>query len=323
MGRYPFMTVANGLLRDTAGFYAPTTQAERERKFRRIQKALMDLEKAGKVSTTNPSKMTERDVCEFIAWCKERLDASTSAKYLRYLNEVLQYADNHVIEMVRMRKKGLLPTPTPKSIQTLPNDAYDQLMSGMWLLEDEWWEAVGKAALALYLHTGMRPSELRMARLRDLDLPRLEMTVSNPKGRRRWASEKDKVPIIGCAEPCLRQYLEHRAEMLRGLGLDPRAVEPLFPYISKDGKVDYWNERVWRRLKVQIELASGVRFKWKDLRPTFAQKSKDLGAPIEAVSKCLRHTSTRTTELYYARIRSDTAFSLIRQAWEAPTVKSL
>jgi hypothetical protein len=41
---------------------------------------------------------------------------------------------------------------------------------------------------------------------------------------------------------------------------------------------------------------------------------------FEAVSKSLRHTSTRTTELYYARIRSETAFSQMRQAWEAPAV---
>lgn len=323
MGRYPFMTVANRLLRDTAGFYAPSTQAERERKFRRIQKALMDLQKAGKISTTNPLKMTERDVCEFVAWCKERLDASTSAKYLRFLGEVLQYGGNHAVEKVKRTKRGLMPVPTPKSIQTIPSDACDQLLSGLWSLENEWHDAVAKAAIGLYLHTGMRPSELRTARLKDLDLSRLEITVSNPKGKRRWANGEEKAPIIACVEPCIRRYLELRAERLRGLGLDPRTVEPLFPYISKKGEVDYWNESIWRRLKAEVELASGVRFRWKDMRPTFAQKAKDLGVPIEAVSQCLRHTSTRTTELYYARIRSDTAFSLIRQAWEASAVKSL
>jgi len=31
--------------------------------------------------------------------------------------------------------------------------------------------------------------------------------------------------------------------------------------------------------------ANAVRFKWKGLRTAFAQKSKDLGAPIEAVSE--------------------------------------
>ena len=323
MGRYPFMTVANELLRETAGFYAPSTQAERSRKFRRIQKALVNLSEAKKISTVNPLTMTEKDVCEFVIWCKERLDASTASKYLRFLGEVLQYAGNHAVEKVRVTKKGLLPIATPKSIQTVSSENLDQLMSGLWTLEDDWWDAVGKAALALYLHTGMRPSELRTARLKDLDLSRLEIVVSNPKGKRRWASGEDKAPIIGCAEGCIKRYLELRSEALRRVGLEARSAEPLFPYIAKDGKVDYWNERIWQRLKVQVEMASAIKFRWKDLRPTFAQKSKDLGAPIEAVSQCLRHTSTRTTELYYARIRSDTAFSLVRQAWEAPAVKIL
>jgi integrase len=323
MGRYPFMTVANRLLRDTAGFYAESTQAERERKFRRIQKILVGLLKAKKISTVNPVCMSEKEVCEFVIWCKERLDASTASKYIRFLGEVLQYVGNQSVEKVKIAKRGLLPIATPKSIQTISSENLDHLLSGLWALENDWWDAVGKSALTLYAHSGMRPSELRTAKLKDLDLSRLEIVVSNPKGKRRWSSGEEKAPIIGAAEACMREYLERRTEALREIGLDARTVEPLFPYIAEDGQVDYWNERVWQRLKVRIEQASGVRFKWKYLRPTFAQKAKDLGAPIEAVSKCLRHTSTRTTELYYARIRSDTAFSQVRQAWEAPTVKIL
>ena len=41
-----------------------------------------------------------------------------------------------------------------------------------------------------------------------------------------------------------------------------------------------------------------------------------------AVSKCLRHTSTKTTERYYARIRSESAFSHLRQLWEAPVAET-
>jgi len=267
--------------------------------------------------------MTEKDVCEFVIWCKHRLDASTANKYLRFLGEVLQYAGNQSVDKVKIAKRGLLPIATPKTIQTISSENLDQLLSGLWALENDWWDTVGRSALTLYAHSGMRPSELRTAKLKDLDLSRLEIVVSNPKGKRRWSNGEEKAPIIGAAETCMREYLELRAEALRKTGQDPRAVEALFPYIAEDGTVDYWNERVWQRLKVRIEQASGIRFRWKDLRPTFAQKAKDLGAPIEAVSRCLRHTSTRTTELYYARIRSDAAFSQVRQAWEAPTVKIL
>jgi integrase len=98
-------------------------------------------------------------------------------------------------------------------------------------------------------------------------------------------------------------------------------VESLFSHITKRGKTGYWSTARWTKLKKQIEMASGVEFRWKDLRPTYAQRPKDLGAPIEAVSKCLRHTDTRTTERYCARIRNETAFSLVRQIWETPVAK--
>jgi len=42
-----------------------------------------------------------------------------------------------------------------------------------------------------------------------------------------------------------------------------------------------------------------------------------MGVPIEEVSKALRHTSTLTTERFYSRVRLETAFSHMRQLWEA------
>ena len=36
---------------------------------------------------------------------------------------------------------------------------------------------------------------------------------------------------------------------------------------------------------------------------------------IEAVSKMLRHRTTRTTELFYARIRDEKAFAEAERAW--------
>jgi hypothetical protein len=38
------------------------------------------------------------------------------------------------------------------------------------------------------------------------------------------------------------------------------------------------------------------------------------GARIEAVSRAMRHGSTKTTEAYYARIRADHAFAEIERA---------
>jgi integrase len=321
LGRFPFLTAVNDLLRETNGFYSKSTAEERRRKLVRVYAILSELKESGRIASTSPLKIVEADVVEFIAWCKIRLDSTTSAHYLRFLDEVLQSVGNSSAMKVRMKRKNLIPHVTPKAIRTLAEESSDVLLSGAYSLEDEWWDAIGKAAIALYSHSGMRVSELRSAKLTDLDMRKGIVIVSCPKGKGRWANSGELAPIMPGIENVLQAYLDARDEALRNIGLNPMDVEPLFPFISKGGKVGYWQLAMWEKLKIAIEKASGVSFRWKDFRPTFAQKAKDLGASIEVVSKSLRHTSTRTTELYYARIRSETAFSQMRQVWEASVAK--
>jgi integrase len=318
MGRYPFLTVANQLLQETQGFYAESTQKERSRKFRRICQILTELHDQGRVAKLNPAAMSETDVAEFIAWCKTNLDVLTMLKYLHFLDEILTSVGNNSVQKVRIKRRSLIPKGTQKSIQTISSDIISRLLTGAYALEDPNWDMVAKGAIALYSHSGLRVSELRLAKLSDLKLAESRITVSNPKGKGRWANGEEEAPVMPGIESFLRHYLEQREEALRALGLNPLEVEPLFPHIYPSGKVRYWSDPLWRKLKKHVEIASGVRFRWKDFRPTFAQMAKDRGAPIEAVSKCLRHTNTRTTEQYYARIRSETAFSLVKRAWEAP-----
>jgi len=124
------------------------------------------------------------------------------------------------------------------------------------------------------------------------------------------APSNQRVPFQGPAD-----YLVQRAEILKEAGVPYH--ETLFPFLSKKGKVGCWSQAMWGKLKAHIELVSGVRFRWKDFRPTLAQSCKDAGAPIEAISKVLRHSSGKTTERYYARIRPESAFSQVKSAWQA------
>ena len=321
MGKYPFTVTANQVLKDTAPWYSESTRGERERKMHRIHGILLELRAAGNISTTSPRKMTESDVIEFIGWCKEHLDNATSIKYLRYLGEVLQAAGNSAVVTVKLKHKRNLPIATQKPIRTIAPDQLDMLLNGSWELEDLFLDATAKAALALYLHTGLRSGELRNAKFKDLNLGRMEIVVSKPKGHGAWASGTESTPVMSGAGPTLIEYLRTRDEHLRQKGLYPGEIEPLFPYIRKDGEVVYWTQQLWTKMKANIERVTGVRFKWKDCRPSYAQMLKDRGAAIEDVSKALRHSSTVTTERFYARVRSETAFSRLRQVWEAPAAK--
>ena len=83
----------------------------------------------------------------------------------------------------------------------------------------------------------------------------------------------------------------------------------------------HWDDAVLLKLKRKLAERSGVRFSIKTFRTTFAQLAKDHGASIEAVSKALRHRSTKTTEAYYARIRAEDAFADLERAFERPVVR--
>ena len=150
----------------------------------------------------------------------------------------------------------------------------------------------------------------------------MEIRITSPKGKGIWASGTETSPIMPGTEAALAEYMAFRSEHLREHGMDPAKVEPLFPYLDMKGQVRFWTQPFWTKLKADVVRASGVAFKWKELRATFAQMEKNRGVDIEAVSKCLRHSSTMTTEMFYARIRSKSAFSQMRRAWEAPEAES-
>lgn len=64
-----------------------------------------------------------------------------------------------------------------------------------------------------------------------------------------------------------------------------------------------------------------MAFSLKTFRATFAQAAKDRGVPIEAISRALRHKTTRTTEAFYARIRADDAFHELEVGFARPDIR--
>jgi integrase len=49
--------------------------------------------------------------------------------------------------------------------------------------------------------------------------------------------------------------------------------------------------------------------------------AKDHNVSIEAVSRALGHRTTRTTEIYYGRIRTESALAEFEQAFAVPEVR--
>jgi len=62
MGRYPFLEYAMQYMGMRKGFIADSTYDELERKMRYLNKVLVELRASGKIGTTNPKKITRRDI---------------------------------------------------------------------------------------------------------------------------------------------------------------------------------------------------------------------------------------------------------------------
>jgi integrase len=97
-------------------------------------------------------------------------------------------------------------------------------------------------------------------------------------------------------------------------------VEALIP----NDRGAYYSEAGWRQRRLKTFAEAGIgHANFRELRPTFAQRLKDRGAPIETVSKALRHSSTATTERFYARIRTERAWLELERVWESSAPNSI
>ena len=311
MGRWPLKTYSKDFLEAIKPYYAASTHRIISSGLKTIGKAFDELRSAGKVSTTNPKKMTQADIEAFLQWMKERktkngvgLKSATQANYLAYFAELLLFVENPVMEKMRALRYIRFPQKISTEIRTLSEMRIEQIRSGLTDMPG-WDGAVARFIVPMYAYSGLRRSELRRARLQDLDIGHWKILVVHPKGEGRYASD-GTAPILPPARQAVLDYLKARKEYLRENGVEES--EPLVPRIYMSGTVDYWTDAIWGGLKDKVQLYAGIPFRIQYLRASFGQMCKDRGASIEAVSRALRHKTTKTTELYYARIRPENAF---------------
>ena len=318
MGRYPFLTATDAYLRFVRPYLAASTFAVRRRGLRYLARTFEDLGARGGVRTTNPARFGEAEIGALVAWMRERrLGLDYQAKLIVHLRALLTFIGNPILDRVKASKIVHLPNRAEKPIHVKDDAWYEDAMRRLDGISN-WGATAIRFALAFYYHTGLRVKELRLARLCDLDTARWTLGIEHPKGEGAWASAGERIAIFPSVRPHVLDYLDARARRLRDIGLEPEAVEALIP----NDRGDYYSEAGWRRRRLKSFREAGIeRANFRLLRPTFAQRLKDRGAQIEAVSKALRHSSTATTERFYARIRTERAWDDLERLWEAPTVQ--
>jgi len=315
MGRYPFLAMIPRYLRDHSAVLCPETRELRRQRLERIGRRMEQLKQQNLITTTNPAKLMRGDALAVVSDMSAREWKPT---YLEEMVNVLRhfvtYAGNPVFEQLGRLK--LLPKAPPPAIKTLTNEELDRVTRAAEQIPG-WEGEVAKFICSMYVATGLRASELRLARIQDLDTKNWEIKVVYPKGKGRYASERI-APIHPQARSAILRFISARQMRLQSAGV--AEGEPLIPRVI-DGEVGCYSVSGLRNIKLRVEQIAGVRFKLKDFRSTFAQRTIDIDPSLlSAVSKALGHRTTITTETYYARIRDAPAIRELQAAWQQADV---
>ena len=110
--------------------------------------------------------------------------------------------------------------------------------------------------------------------------------------------------VTGILRKLLEEYLPLRGEFVKENGIESDA---LFPSPSKSSKKGYMASNSIRMIKNVVEQDLGIIFDLRKCRRTFGQQLLNQGLDIESTSVLMGHTSTQTTEGFYARKDLDSA----------------
>ena len=314
-GRFPFLTPLYRYIEEMEPYKAKATLANERRILKMLNGVLTDLKQSGKIVSVDPARLTEHDIGLLLGWMNGRgLDVNTKVKYLNYMDVFLKWCGNPVVSNIR--SKRLLPRPVrSKEIRCLSVEDVRSIFGALDKM-DGWHEEIMRFVIPFYYYTGLRPGELRKARVDDLDTVGWELVVRHPKGEGSWGMERT-VPVASPLRSVVTRFLAERKRELERHGKDSVSLIPCSQHIGP--VVGCYAFTSFNKYRLEVEEISGVKFTLKMLRTTCGQHLKDMDVPIEAISKLLGHASTVTTETYYARMKDEHAFKIIEEAWNTLT----
>ncbi len=336
MGRFPFLKWSNEMLESRKGYLDESTIKEKRRKLNMLHEVFQELKAQGKVNTTNPEKFSRKEVGALLEWCRnpvpetnrqklgklkprrQGLAGVTAEKYIRLVKELCTYAMNPIFE--KLEKQGEpFPKRGPGAIKALSPVE----LSAIQFKANEisgWRGEIIRFITAIAPYSGVRPSELRLAWIDDLDAHNWSLFVRFPKGATKYADQRS-VPILPPARDAVIRYLWAREERLKKIGI--KECDFLIPAYYK-GETKPYSEANLRKLvdlvneKLDADpTTKGISFSLKDFRSTYCQMNIDkFPELLSAISSSMGHATTRTTENFYGRIRRNVALGCIQQAWE-------
>ena len=315
MGRYPFLTWVKRYLSVRGQTYAEATTKELQRRYRRMEKDLKMLVEHGKVSSANPEKMSSEDVLTYINLLKSRgLKEKGISHNLTALKNLLDYVGNPAVQRFKAKYPFAVPKSRSPRLPIMEDKDYHAILQEARSIDSMDWKRLKAYALVvLAISTGMRCKELRLCQITDVYLDEMKIRAEHVKGEGSYGQARE-IAIRPEARVILAKYLRARNKMVAKMSPGNLA---LFPALRGDGD-GYLSTNSLEKLKRLVETESGIKFDLRMCRRTYGQKAIDEGVSTEAVSRLLGHSTTKTTENYYCRMRQDTAIREAQSVWQGP-----
>ena len=311
MSRYPFKDYADEYLDSVRGIYSEETWKNRARRYRRMEKKIIELRESKKISTASPKNMTPEDVRMYVLYCKERVSPSDLIHEINALRKLLLYVDNPAVDICLNRNPGL--RPVQKGMRRKPSiqdDVYNMILERSKTIDPTNFALVRAYALViLCVNTGCRNKEIRFAEVKDLDTRSWTLDIIHVKGEATYGLPRE-VPIPPEAREIVINYLLLRQKWLVDNSVNSQA---LFP--SKESENGFLSGNGIRQIKDVVEEDLEIKFELRDCRRTFGQRYLDKGLDIESTSVLMGHASTKTTEGFYSRRRLTAAMENAKGTW--------
>ncbi len=300
------------------GFYSPLTFKMVGRRIRSISRDLIRLYKEGKISSTDPNKMTIDDVVYYFGYLRSEraLSAPSISNDYSFMNRVCRIAGSSIVEDARYMFPHIVPRSFDNPVSHLSGDEISSLIFYCDNYDgDNFRQIRSRALVMLGLSGGIRNIEHRFLTLENLDLYELTVHLDVVKGSGSYGRSR-VVPLFPFVIPSMMRYLSARSDYTSRF---------LFTSLSdKDSPLSF------NTLIEDISLVSkgcGINIDNRVLRRSYGQLAINAGLPIDYVSVALGHSSTKTTEHSYARISSDDVLrrskGVFNNYWTVNNKKSL
>ena len=303
--RYPFQAAANLFLDAYSGVYSAAMHSELQRRYPKIGRQLIALWEKGKITTTNPAKLTAEDIKAYTVYLRQRGLAITSIQHdVGSLSMLCMYvAGNACVQEARVRYPLLYPKRPTKRLPVLERPQVDKILraANTLTVESDPLRIRAYAETIFAIGMGARTQEIMHAKVEYL-LPDLSaIFLDHVKGQGSYGQCRT-APIRPECRPTLELWLRVRS---------PSSSPYLFP--NPQGRPQVLQTLTRHRSMVIVE--TGVTYDYRMCRRTYAQYLVDEGYPTDKVAVVLGHTSAKTTESAYAKPRSDRVVAEIIYNW--------